>query len=539
MGQPSDGGPARRVDGADGRGDEAVLTVRGVTKSFGGVHALRGVDLTLRRGHVHALVGENGAGKSTLIKVLTGVHTPDGGEMTYLGEPIRFTRPGQAQAAGIATVYQEVNLVPLLSVASNVFLGREPKRAGLVDVRAMRRGARELVERLGIEVDVDARLGDLGLGVQQMVALARAVSTDSRVVIMDEPTSSLEPKEVDTLFGVVRGLAAQGTAIVFVSHRLGELFELCQDVTVLRDGRSVHAGPLADLDRVSLVAHMLGRETADVRAGGTTDFGASHARAGEPVLRVSGVSARGRLHDVGFTVRPGEVVGLGGLLGSGRSETVKAVYGDLPVQSAEVEVDGAAVRTGSVAASLAAGVALLSEDRKAEGIIPALSVRDNIALAVLPRLSRAGAVSDAKVDEVVATYMERLQIKASSPHQRVSELSGGNQQKVLLARWLATRPKVFLLDEPTRGIDVGAKREVQGLIDELAADGLAVVLISSEMDELVEGSDRVVVLHDGSVVAELDGEGLSTGELLDALAGGSREHGRERSASSGPGASDV
>ena len=518
-----------------GDGDPAVLTVRGVTRSFGGVHALRGVDLTLRRGHVHALVGENGAGKSTLIKVLTGVHTPDEGEMTYRGEAIRFTRPAQAQAAGIATVYQEVNLVPLLSVASNVFLGREPKRAGLVDVRAMRRRARELVERLGIDVDVDARLGDLGLGVQQMVALARAVSTDSRVVIMDEPTSSLEPREVATLFDVVRGLAAGGTSIVFVSHRLGELFELCQDVTVLRDGRSVHAGPLADLDPVSLVARMLGRETADVRAGGTTDFGASHAREGAPVLRVSGVEVRGRLHGVGFAVRPGEVVGLAGLLGSGRSETVKAVYGDLPAQHAEVEVDGERVRTGSVAASLAAGVALLSEDRKAEGIIPALSVRDNIALAVLPRLSRAGAVSDAKVDAVVRTYMDRLQIKASSPHQKVGELSGGNQQKVLLARWLATQPRVFLLDEPTRGIDVGAKREVQGLIDELAADGLAVVLISSEMDELVEGSDRVVVLHDGSVVAELDGEGLSSDDLLAALAGGPGGPG----ATGGTGGTDV
>jgi ribose transport system ATP-binding protein len=500
-----------------------VVEITGLTKSFGGVHALRGVDLTLLPGRVHALVGENGAGKSTLIKVLTGVYVPDAGEMLYAGAPVAFTRPADAQAAGISTVYQEVNLVPLLSVAQNVFLGREPRRFGLVDTGALRRRARELVTRLGIDVDVDAPLGRLGLGVQQMVALARAVSVDARVVIMDEPTSSLEPREVETLFGVARTLAASGVAIVFVSHRLGELFALCDDVTVLRDGRTVHTGPMAELDRVGLVSHMLGRAVEDVQRRGATEFGGSHAQDGagvQPVLEVSGVEVRNRLHDVSFSVRPGEVVGLGGLLGSGRSETVKAVYGDLATTAASVRVQGRPVRTGSVARALAAGLALLSEDRKAEGIIPDLSVRDNIALAVLPRLSRAGVVSDTRIDAVVEVFMRRLQIKASSPRQKVRELSGGNQQKVLLARWLATEPKVFLLDEPTRGIDVGAKREVQALIDELAAQGLAVVLISSEMEELVEGSDRVVVLRDGRVGAELDGDGLTTSALLSALAGG-------------------
>jgi ribose transport system ATP-binding protein len=416
-------------------------------------------------------------------------------------------------------MYQEVNLVPLLSVASNIFLGREPRRFGLVDTSAMRRQARELVARLGIDVDVDQQLGRLGLGVQQMVALARAVSVDSQVVIMDEPTSSLEAKEVETLFRVARDLAATGVAIVFVSHRMGELFALCDHVTVLRDGRTVHAGPTTDLSRLELVALMLGRTMADVERG-TTEFGDSHLIDVEPVLRVRDLHVRNRLNGVSFSVRPGEVVGLGGLLGSGRSETVKAVYGDLLTTSGTVDVQGRPVRTGSVAKALAAGMALLSEDRKAEGIIPDLSVRDNIALAILPRMSRGGIVSDAKIDAVVEVFMRRLQVKASSPHQKVRELSGGNQQKVLLARWLATEPKVFLLDEPTRGIDVGAKREVQALVDELAAQGLAVVLISSEMEELVEGSDRVVVLHDGSVTAELDGAGLTTSALLEGLAGG-------------------
>jgi ribose transport system ATP-binding protein len=491
-----------------------------VEKSFSGVRALRGVDFTLEPGSIHALVGENGAGKSTLIKVLTGVHAADSGSVHFLGQPVSFSRPAEAQDAGISTIYQEINLVPLLTVAQNIYLGREPRRFGLVDTAGLNRRAAALVERLGIHVDVRAQLGSLGLGVQQMVALARAVSIDARVVIMDEPTSSLEAREVETLFGVARTLAASGVGIVFVSHRLDELWALCDTVTVLRDGRVVHSGPMQALDRIGLVSLMLGRDAGEVRAGGTTDFGASHAHGDEPLLAVSGVEVPNRLHGVGLSARPGEVVGLGGLLGSGRSETLKAVYGDLATTSADVEVQGARVRPGSVTRALRAGIALLSEDRKAEGIVPDLSVRDNIALAVLPRLSRAGLVSDARIDALVEVFIRRLQIKTAGPRQKVRELSGGNQQKVLLARWLATEPKVFLLDEPTRGIDVGAKREVQALIDELAEQGLAVVLVSSEMDELVEGSDRVVVLHDGAVSGELSGDRLTSAELLMALAGG-------------------
>ncbi|MGX7824599.1 sugar ABC transporter ATP-binding protein [Actinokineospora sp. 24-640] len=501
----------------------SILETRDVTKSFGGVRALRGVDFALEPGEIHALVGENGAGKSTLIKVLTGVHPPDSGEVRFAGAPIGFHRPSDAQAAGISTIYQEVNLVPLLSVARNIFLGREPRtRLGLIDVRAMNRAAAELVGDLGVDVEVTADLGRLGLGVQQMVALARAVSVDSRVVIMDEPTSSLEAREVTTLFRVARGLRERGVGLVFVSHRLDELWRLCDRVTVLRDGSRVHTGPMRGLDRVGLLAHMLGRDTEQVAQEGATEFGETHRQDRAPVLTVSGVTARGRLAGVGFAVRPGEVLGLGGLLGSGRSETVKAVYGALPTQAGAVEVEGRRVRANSVAHALRAGVALLSEDRKAEGIIPDLSVRDNIALAVLPRLSRGGLVSESRIDAVVGTLMARLRIKASSPAQKVRELSGGNQQKVLIARWLCTEPKVFLLDEPTRGIDVGAKAEVQALIDELAAQGLAVVLISSEMDELVEGADRIVVLHEGTVADELAGERVTSTALLAALAGDPR-----------------
>jgi ribose transport system ATP-binding protein len=496
-----------------------VLSVTQLSKTFPGVRALSDVDFTARAGEVHALVGENGAGKSTLIKVLTGVYRPDHGEVTFDGEPVRFTTPLQAQQAGISTIYQEVNLVPLMSVTRNLFLGREPLgRLGLIDFRRMHREADEALRGLGIRVDVHRPLRELGVGTQQMVALARAVAVEARVVIMDEPTSSLEPREVQTLFEVIRMLRERGVAVVYVSHRMDELYELCDTITVLRDGRVVHTGPLADLDRLRLVAMMLGREIGEVRTEGMTKFSGSHDIDAEPVLTANELTVRHSLRNVSLSVRPGEVVGLGGLLGSGRSETAKAIAGALPTDTGRVVVAGVPVRAGSTAAAIRAGISLLPEDRKSEGIMPGLSVRENIALAALPGLSRFGLVDDARVDRIVETFMKRLRIKAAGAHQKVGELSGGNQQKVLLARWLALHPKVLLLDEPTRGIDVGAKAEVQALIDELADDGLAVLLISSDTEELIEGSDRVVVLKDGVVVRQLTGDAVTEGELMRAIA---------------------
>ncbi|WRZ88489.1 sugar ABC transporter ATP-binding protein [Streptomyces sp. NBC_01007] len=496
-----------------------MLSVTGLSKTFPGVKALSSVDFTARAGEVHALIGENGAGKSTLIKVLTGVYQADEGEVTYDGAPVRFTTPLQAQHAGISTIYQEVNLVPLMSVARNLFLGREPRgRLGLIDFRRMHRQADEALRDLGLRVDVRRPLRELGVGAQQMVALARAVSVDARVVVMDEPTSSLEPREVRTLFGVIRMLRERGIAVIYVSHRLDELYEICDAVTVLRDGLVVHTGRIAELDRLRLVALMLGREIADVRQEGLTKFAGSHDTDAEPVLEAQGLTVRHQLNGVSVSVRPGEVVGLGGLLGSGRTETAKAIAGALPTDSGHVVVAGVRVRTGSTPAAIRAGISLLPEDRKAEGIVPGLSVRENIALAALPGLSRFGLVDEARIDRIVDTFMKRLRIKAASPHQKVGELSGGNQQKVLLARWLAMQPKVLLLDEPTRGIDVGAKAEVQKLIDELADDGLGVLLISSDPEELIEGSDRVIVLKDGAVVEELTGEAVTEDRLMRAIA---------------------
>ena len=500
-----------------------MLEVVDVDKSFAGVRALDGVSFAVRPGEVHALVGENGAGKSTLIKVLTGVHRPDSGEVRLRGEPVVFDRPVRAQEAGISTIYQEVNLVPLLSVAGNVFLGREPRtRFGLVDWPRLNEQAAELLSGYGIYTDVRRPLGTLGVGAQQMVALARAVSTDAEVVIMDEPTSSLEPREVETLFTVIDRLHERGIAIVYVSHRMDELYRICDRVTVLRDGRKVHTGPLADLPRIELVSMMLGRSVSEIREHGVTSFGEDHHAGREPLLRAEHLTSGNRLNDVSVSIRPGEVVGLAGLLGSGRTETARAIVGALSLDRGTVLVGGSEVPPGNVGAAMRAGISMLAEDRKAEGIIPHLSVRENIVLAALPQLSRFGVVSRAKQDRIVDTFVKRLRIKVSSPDQRVAELSGGNQQKVLLARWLCTRPKVLLLDEPTRGIDVGAKAEVQALIDELAQEGLAVLLISSELEELLDGADRLLVLKDGAVVGELTGDELTQDHVLAAIAGEAR-----------------
>ncbi len=497
-----------------------VLEARGVTKRFAGVTALNSVDFAVAAGESLALMGENGAGKSTLIKVLTGVYQPDDGELLLGGSLARFARPLDAQRVGVSTIYQEVNLIPLMSVAQNIFLGREPRnRFGLIDFSKMFAAARALLDVYGIDVDVRKPLRSLALGVQQMVALARSVSINARIVIMDEPTSSLEAREVETLFSVVSLLREQGVAIVYVSHRMDEIYRVAERVVILRDGSVVHVGELADMPRVELVSLMLGRSVEKVRRSGSTTFGANHASAAEPVLVAEDLSRQHQIEGVSVQIRSGEVVGLGGLLGSGRSETLKAIAGVMQLDRGQVSVDGKPVRSGSVPAAIRAGIVMLPEDRKVEGIVPNLSVRDNIVLAALPRLSRAGFSSRRNQDAVVDVFMKRLHIKASSPDQIVSELSGGNQQKVMIARWLAMSPKVLLLDEPTRGIDVGAKAEVQALIDELAREGLAIVLVSSEVEEMVEGSDRIVVLRDGAIETELRDADVDETHLLAALVG--------------------
>jgi galactofuranose transport system ATP-binding protein len=510
------------------RADEAppLLAMRDVRKSFAGVAALDGARLEVARGEVHALVGQNGAGKSTMIKVLTGAYQRDAGEILFDGRPIAFASPQAAQRGGISTIYQEINLVPYRSVAENIFLGRERRRFGFLDWARMHREAAELLRRFAVEVDVRRPLMSFSTAVQQMVAIARAVSFEAKLVIMDEPTSSLDDNEVEVLFDVIRQLRRDGVAVVFVSHRLDELYAVCDRVTVMRDGRTVAVRAMGEVGRLELVAAMLGRDLASVREGATS-FGSHHllTSGGEAVLDAEGLAIGRRLRDARVAVRAGEIVGLAGLLGSGRTEVARAVFGADQPDAGTIRLRGEAVRLEEPRDAIARGVGFCSEDRKTEGIVPEMSVRENLTLAILPRITRAGVVDEAKQREIVDRFIARLGIKTAGPDQRVRELSGGNQQKVLLARWLCMNPMLLVLDEPTRGIDVGAKAEIQALIRELADQGLGVLMISSELEEVVEGSDRVFVLRDGRTVAELGQGQITEPAIMSAMAHGEAQPG--------------
>lgn len=500
--------------------DTKLLEMTNVTKSFIGVQALSDASLTVAPGEVHALVGQNGAGKSTLIKILTGAYRRDGGSVRFADHDVNFASPGAAQAAGISTIYQEVNLVPLRSVSENIFMGREPKRWGLLDWGKMNREARELLGRFDVHVNPTQPLGSYNIAVQQMVALARAVSASTKLVVMDEPTSSLDEREVAVLFGVIRQLKDEGVSTVFITHRLDELYAVCDRVTVLRDGRTVFAGEMKDIGKLELIAQMLGKKPQEVVAGGQTAFEKRDVEAAAPLLEARGLTRKPKVSGVDVRVRVGEIVGLAGLLGAGRTETARLVFGADVLEAGDLRFENREVFFASPVEAIGAGIGFCSEDRKAEGIIPGMSVQENLTLALLPSLAKAGVVDRARQAKVVATFIQKLGVKTAGPHQPIRELSGGNQQKVLLARWLCTDPKLLILDEPTRGIDVGAKGEIQALINDLAAAGLGVLMISSELEELSEGCDRVVVLSDGRSVAELEGDDLTEGAMMHALASG-------------------
>jgi ribose transport system ATP-binding protein len=493
--------------------------MQGINKSFLGVPALTDARLEVARGEVHALIGQNGAGKSTLIKVLTGVLPKDSGRIEFDGAAVAFPSPHAAQLAGLSTIYQEVNLVPFRSVAENVFLNREPKRLGLIDWGRMNREAAAILRRLDITVDVTRPLYEYSIATQQMTALARALSTEARLVIMDEPTSALADNEVQTLFRVIRQLKDEGISVVFVSHRLDELYAVCDRVTVMRDGRTIEERTMSDISRYELVSKMLGRELAEQlshRRGAEDDA----LQATSPMLEAADLRRGRALDGVSVSIRPGEIVGLAGLLGSGRTETARVIFGADPLDSGTVTVDGTPLHLRSPADAVKHKIGFSSEDRKTEGIIAQLSVRENITLALLPHLRRHGIVDRKRQTETVDRFIRAIGIKCSSPEQPVRELSGGNQQKVLLARWLCTNPKLLILDEPTRGIDVGAKRDIQVLVRDLADEGLAVLLISSELEEIIADSDRVVTLRDGRSVAELTGDQITENALMQAIATG-------------------
>ena len=494
---------------------DPVVHMRDVTIDFPGVKALDGVEFRLLPGEIHALMGENGAGKSTLIKALTGVYDIDAGSITVDGVAQRFTTPRQAQDAGISTVYQEVNLCPNLTVAENILLGREPRRFGRIDSRAMNRRAAELLAELDLTIDPRSTLGSHPIAVQQLVAIARAMAVSARVLILDEPTSSLDGDEVAELFRVMRRLRDSGTAILFVSHFLDQVYAISDRMTVLRNGRLVGEYETATLDRLSLISAMLGHELA------VLDEIADNA--GSPVsddvvLSAQGLGREPALHPIDLDIHRGEVVGLAGLLGSGRTELARLLFGADRATSGDIAIDGTPAAVRSPRAAIAHRIAFSSEDRKGEGIIGELSIRDNLVLALQARRGFARPLSRAAKDDLVDRYMEALDIRPRNASLPVKNLSGGNQQKVLLARWLITEPQLFILDEPTRGIDVGAKAQIQKLIADLAADGMGVVFISAELDEVARISDRIAVLRDGRCVAQV-GNDCSLKELTSLIAG--------------------
>ena len=501
--------PLRSDRGTQSSGDHTVvLKAEGVSKTFAGVTALRDVDFDLRSGEVHALMGENGAGKSTLMKILAGVHVDYDGEIRIEGAPVRFSGVQDAERAGVAIIHQELNLVPELTAAENIFLGREPLILGtLVDHRRIVKAASALLKRLGIEIDAQRRIAELRIGEQQLVEIAKALSLDARILIMDEPTSALSSAECETLFKVVRQLAQAGVAIIYTSHRLDEVLALANRVTVLRDGQRVLTAPIEGLSQGAIISAMVGREVTLTRRD-------SVASSSAPVLSVRDltldkVSSRGWrrvLQGVSFDVRPGEILGIGGLLGSGRTEILESIFGVARGwRDGEIAIDGEAVSINSAADACRLGVALVTEDRKALGLHIASTIRDNVALPSVGAASRFGVRGFAREAELATDVVEKLAVRCYGIDQIVATLSGGNQQKVAIGKWLATGPRVLLLDEPTRGIDVGAKQEIYQLIFGLAAEGLAIVVVTSEMPELLLLSDRVLVMCEGRQTGVLSG----------------------------------
>ncbi|MGI4976871.1 MAG: sugar ABC transporter ATP-binding protein [Janthinobacterium lividum] len=502
-----------RLEMADA-GTAPVLAVEGLCKFFPGVKALDGVDFTLRAGEVHALLGENGAGKSTLIKTVTGVLQRDAGSVRVGGREIHPRTPADALRAGIGTVYQEVNLLPNLSVAENLFIGRQPSRFGMIRSASLRRRAAEIMRGYGLELDVGRSLSEFSVAVQQLVAIARAIDLSARVLVLDEPTASLDAREVEQLFDIVRGLRARGVGTVLVTHFLDQVYTVSDRITVLRNGRLVGTRRTRELPRLELVSMMLGRELEEA----THAPRGGPAAAGEAFLDFRGVGRRGQVAPFGLQVAAGEVVGVAGLLGSGRSETAKLLFGAEPADAGEVRLDGRAVRIRSPRDAIALGFGFCPEERKTEGIVGELTLRENIVLALQARRGWLRRVPRAEQRRLADSFIRRLDIRTRDAETPIRLLSGGNQQKALLARWLATSPRFLILDEPTRGIDIGAHAEIIRLIRELCAAGMALLVVSSELEEIVTYSDRVRILRDRRHVGELSGNDISVGGIVRVIA---------------------
>ena len=493
--------------------EDNVLVMEHISKSFPGVQALSDVQLTVRRGSVHALMGENGAGKSTLMKVLIGMYIPEEGEITFLGKQVNIENTQQALRMGIAMIHQELSPEPYMTVAENIFLGREPiGRFGLIDKKKMVADTRALLDRLEINIDPNTVMRNLSVANTQMVEIAKAISYDSSLLIMDEPTSAITEREVAHLFKIIRSLREKGVAIIYITHKMDEVFQIADDITVFRDGRHIATVPAAETDRNSLIAMMVGRELTNL-------FPKEDAPIGEVVLAVQGLTRTGIVENVSFELRRGEILGLAGLMGAGRTEVIEGVFGIKPIDAGEITVKGKRVQIKSPRDAIRHGMALLTEDRKLTGIMGVLSVRDNMMIASLSSYSKGGFLNKRIINETCAKEKTRLELKTPSMDQVIRLLSGGNQQKVLVSRWLLTVPDILILDEPTRGIDVGAKSEIHRLMSKLAQEGKAIILVSSELPEILGMSDRVLVMHEGRVGGIFDRKDATQETIMRAATG--------------------
>ena len=507
------GSPRLAADADTPEAGRALLRLAGVSKHFPGVRALDGVHLELRAGEATALVGENGAGKSTLVKILTGIEQPDAGEVLIDGEPVSFAGPRDAWSAGVTAIHQETVMFDELSIVENVFMGHMPRRGPLVDWSAMRARTHELLRRLDCDIEPETRVKSLGVAQKHLVEIARALSHDARIVIMDEPTAALSAREIDDLFRIIAQLKSEGRSLLFISHKFEEIFRIADRFVCLRDGKQVGEGRIAETTPQQLVRLMIGRSIEQVFPKRTVPLGGV-------ALEVKGLGNATEFADVSFALRKGEILGLYGLIGAGRSELMQAIFGLSRPASGEIRVNGQPCAIGAPADAVRAGIAYVPEDRQAQGIVPALGVRENVTLASLGR--HAGRLLLSRRSELEETRRlgRRFAVRASNWEQRLRELSGGNQQKVVIAKWLATRPQIIILDEPTKGIDVGSKAAVHEFMVELAGEGLAIVLVSSELPEVMGMSDRILVMHEGRIVREFDRSSMDAAAIVTAAAGG-------------------
>lgn len=502
------------------KNNDTLIEITNLSKTFPGVKALDKVNFTLRKGEIHGLMGENGAGKSTLIKVLTGLYQRDGGEILYESKPFNASCPQEANAVGISTLYQEVNLIPDLSVAENIYIGREPKKFGRIDWKKINRDAENDIKKLELDIDVTAPVSTYSMAIQQLIAIIRALNLSAKVLILDEPTSSLDLAEVKQLFKVVRRLKDEGIGILFVSHFLDQVYEITDRITVLRNGCFIGEYETAKLPRLELIAHMLGKDLNEFYSehDHCAAQAPSTAKSGKSLLRVEGLEKKGSMNAFSMEIGRGEIVGLAGLLGSGRTETARLLFGIDKHSGGKIFLNGEEISLTSPKKAIDSQFAFCPEDRKKEGLVTELSVRDNIILALQARTGIFKPLSVKQQEALADKYIKLLQIKTPSQNQTVNNLSGGNQQKVIIARWLATNPVFLILDEPTRGIDVGAKTEIEKLIHELRNDGMAILFISSELEEVVACSDRIAVLRDRNKLCELTGEDMEERKIMQVIA---------------------